>query len=383
MVSCNQEPTEPENKQTVPHHEMFTMKNGSSVLVVGTGTIGEPLIGLIADYKSYLGVDTLYFNKRTARVVDRPLVKDLQRRGAVLVTAPEDMQSFRDIGLDPLCSFEEALIEADVVIDCTPTGTGQQNKERLYSPNLDNTLGFIAQGSEASFGTIYVQGINDHIMEDPKTRFVQVASCNTHNMAALIKCLAFKGEEPSLKTARFVLMRRSNDVSQVKNFVPAPKVSAYVHPHFGTHHATDVNRLYKTNGHDLDVFSSAVSIPTQYMHAMQFNLSLTENTSNEEVKQKLIDDPHFAVTYKMAQNLVFSFGRDHGFYGRILNQGVAILPSIHVRHETEVYGYAFTPQDGNALLSSVRAMCAFLARGRGESPPDILRVFSRYLYGEV
>ena len=38
------------------------MKN---VLVVGTGTIGEPLIGLLAQHKEALGIDNIYFFKRT------------------------------------------------------------------------------------------------------------------------------------------------------------------------------------------------------------------------------------------------------------------------------------------------------------------------------
>ena len=32
-----------------------------------------------------------------------------------------------------------------------------------------------------------------------------------------------------------------------------------------------------------------------------------------------------------------------------------MAPSIAVRHGREVYGFCFTPQDGNSLLSSVAA----------------------------
>ena len=39
------------------------MKN--TVLVVGTGTIGEPLIGLLADSKKKLGISEVMFHKRT------------------------------------------------------------------------------------------------------------------------------------------------------------------------------------------------------------------------------------------------------------------------------------------------------------------------------
>ena len=35
------------------------------VHVVGTGTIGEPLIGLLCDFKDELGVDEVTFHKNT------------------------------------------------------------------------------------------------------------------------------------------------------------------------------------------------------------------------------------------------------------------------------------------------------------------------------
>ena len=35
------------------------------VHVVGTGTIGEPLIGLLADHKADFGIDEVTFHKRT------------------------------------------------------------------------------------------------------------------------------------------------------------------------------------------------------------------------------------------------------------------------------------------------------------------------------
>jgi glyceraldehyde-3-phosphate dehydrogenase (NAD(P)) len=66
-------------------------------------------------------------------------------------------------------------------------------------------------------------------------------------------------------------------------------------------------------------------------------------------------NPRVAVTYKDMASLVFSFGRDHGRFGRILNQTVVVLPSVHVRNHKEILGFCFTPQDGNSLLSSIAA----------------------------
>lgn len=75
---------------------------------------------------------------------------------------------------------------------------------------------------------------------------------------------------------------------------------------------------------------------------------------DDAVKQ-ILANPRIAVTYKDMASLVFSFGRDHGRFGRILNQTVVVLPSLYVRNGNELLGFCFTPQDGNSLLSSIAA----------------------------
>ena len=67
-----------------------------------------------------------------------------------------------------------------------------------------------------------------------------------------------------------------------------------------------------------------------------------------------------AVTNKTSANQVFSFGRDHGYYGRIMSQTVVALDTLAVRNGNEVVGFSFTPQDGNPLLSTVAAMLWYL-----------------------
>ena len=58
------------------------MSDGKIVHVVGTGTIGEPLIGLLCDAKKDLGIDEVTFYKHTAKELDRPKIKGLVNRGA-------------------------------------------------------------------------------------------------------------------------------------------------------------------------------------------------------------------------------------------------------------------------------------------------------------
>ena len=348
------------------------------VHVVGTGTIGEPLIGLLCDLKGRLGIDEVTFYKHSPVLTDRPKVKGLLKRGGILAVSREKFNEFRELGVEPTYTAEEAIERATVVVDCSPKGYGLENKEKYYKKYEDKVKAFLAQGSEFGFGKPYAFGINDSALENDK--YIQIVSCNTHNIAVAIKFCALEGGRDNFVSGRFVCIRRATDISQEKKFIPAPEVNAHKDDKFGTHHAKDVWHLYNTLGYDLDVFSSALKINTQYMHSIWFDIKVKNETSREEIIQRCIENPRVAITHKKHSNLVFSFGRDHGHYGRILNQTVVSVPTIMVRNGKEIFGFCFTPQDGNSLLSSMSAIIRTLYPDEYE---EKLKVLNEFLFDEV
>jgi glyceraldehyde-3-phosphate dehydrogenase type II len=350
------------------------------VHVVGTGTIGEPLLGMFTDFRDRMGIDEVTFHKRTPLPSDRARLNHLMARGARLAVESDVMAEFEKLGHKASFTAEEALARATVVVDCTPAGN--ENKEKFYC-GLAGPRGFLAQGSEFGFGKPYAYGINEEVMVPGEDRFIQIVSCNTHNITTLIKTLCEDGDNGyNLEKGRFVCMRRANDVSQAESFVPAPYVGKHDDAEFGTHHARDAWHVFETLGKDLNLFSSAVKLNTQYMHSIWFSLELTRDTTVEEVKQRLRDNPLVAVTDKRYANLIFSFGRDHGYYGRILSQTVVVLPTIAVRRRHEVYGFCFTPQDGNSLLSSMAA-ALWLIEPDWQHVENRLQPVRRWLYREI
>ena len=70
------------------------------VHVIGTGTIGEPLIGLFCSFKKDLGIDEVTFNKYTPLTTDRSKVTNLLKRGARLSTNEDKIDGFNNIGLN-------------------------------------------------------------------------------------------------------------------------------------------------------------------------------------------------------------------------------------------------------------------------------------------
>jgi glyceraldehyde-3-phosphate dehydrogenase/erythrose-4-phosphate dehydrogenase len=322
------------------------------VHIVGTGTIGEPLIGLFTDFKRHLGIDEVTFHKRTPMTTERAKVNHLLSRGARLAVDSDKAADFEALGHSVSFEAREALERATVVIDCTPAGN--ENK-KLYD-SLSGPKGFLAQGSEFGFGKPYAMGINDEALVAGQDRFLQIVSCNTHNIAALVKTLGDGGSEGCiLEHGRFVCMRRANDVSQDSSFSPAPVAGKHDDPQFGTHHARDASKLLETIGWKPRLFSSAMKLNTQYMHSLWFDLELSQPMSKAQALERLRANIRIAMTEKRSSNQIFSFGRDHGYYGRILSQAVVAVPTLTTTGDREVIGFCFTPQDGNSLASSINA----------------------------
>jgi glyceraldehyde-3-phosphate dehydrogenase type II len=351
-----------------------------SILVVGTGTIGEPLIGLLLGIQQDLDINEITFHKNRPLLRDRSKVINLIRRGAKLAVDAEKVQEFEKLGMQPTYTTQEALGQAAVVIDCTPDGIANKHKKEWYE-GMHLAQGFIAQGSEFGFGKMYARGINDAALIPGKDRFIQVVSCNTHNLAVLIETLGLHDEAPdNLVEGRFVCLRRSSDISQDGDFIPSPEVGSHKDARFGTHHARDAWHLFDTLGLDLNLFSSAIKLNTQYMHSMWFNLRVKRATTLEEVVEKFEANKYVALTQKTMASTIFSFGRDHGYFGRILNQTVVSTPTLAVRNGHEITGFCFTPQDGNSLLSSIAATAWLLDPDTYEARNQFVR---QYLFDEV
>tara|TARA_R110000824_G_scaffold8737_4_gene39647 strand:- start:63544 stop:64605 length:1062 start_codon:yes stop_codon:yes gene_type:complete len=350
-----------------------------NILIIGTGTIGEPLIGLLADYKKKLELD-IYFHKRTPLIDEIAKVDSLIARGANLVVDKDRVEDFQKLGHEPVLVYEAALNLCDVIIDCTPAGNAA--KESHYLPIKNKKKTFIAQGSEKGFGMPYAYGINDSALQQKKPQFIQVVSCNTHNICSILKSLS-----PNLDNiveSDFVCIRRANDISQTTSFIPSPEIGAHNSSQFGTHHAQDAAGVLNTMHKHVLMFSSAMKVNSQYMHSIRFSLSVKGHMSKEAVTNRFKENPFVALTQKKMANKVFSFGRDHGYYGRIFNQTVISVPSLHTISVangcTKITGFCFTPQDGNSLLSSVAAALHAIY---GKKYQEYMNIFDEYLFKTV
>ena len=352
-----------------------------NILIIGTGTIGEPLIGLLADFRKKLGIDKVYFHKRTPLKDEIAKVNSLISRGANLVVDPDKVKAFQKLGHESILVYQTALELCDVVIDCTPAGNLAKESHYLSLSKRNKEKVFIAQGSEKGFGLPYAYGINDSALLESKHKFIQIVSCNTHNISSLIKTIPPVMED--LLEGDFVCIRRANDISQEGSFIASPVVGEHKDYHFGTHHAKDAYDLFCTMYQHPNITSSAMKVNSQYMHIIRFNMKLKGHVTEKNIIRRFTSNQFTAITYKTLTNKVFSFGRDHGYYGRIFNHTVLSVPTLHTNHlngTTNVTGFCYTPQDGNSLLSSVAAIL-YSIHHKGYK--KYMRFFDELLFKEI
>jgi len=326
------------------------------VHIIGTGTIGAPLTGIMTSRREQLGIEEISFQPDLTTLQNKSFFQDLVTRGAKLCVAEAQADEFVSAGCKIDYLAEEAIDRAAVIIDCTAEGGALQAKTTVYDRHQNISKFFIAQSRESGFGLDFAYRINDEALKPNETRFVRVVSCNAHNIAALIKTLAFDDQGQSLLDwGRFVCIRRASDISEDKAYIPAPQVSRHHDEKFGTYQARDAASLFRTLGHELNLFSSAMKVNSQYLHVVHFNLKLRTSTSLPRVINRLEANPLIALTNKALTSQIFAFARDTGYLGRIVNQAIVAVPSLMVHNNNEIVGYSFSPQDGNSVLSSIAA----------------------------
>ena len=346
------------------------------VHVIGTGNVGEPLIGLLADFRDQFGIDEVTFTKRSPLDYERAKVESLVRRGAQLCVDRDMQEEFIRQGHSPTYNAQEALERARVVVDCTP----HANRMKSEYLGMTGPAGFVAAGgTDFGFGKLYVNEINDSSLVPGEDRFIQVPGGNTHSLAYIIKLFGCDGDISQLTSARFVCMRRTSDFSQVGGFVPSPKVLPHDVDRFGTHHAREAHYVFRTMGMDLEIRSSVVLIPTQYMHTIWFSLNMKRAMDMGQALERTYASRLCARTDKQQAAQVLAFARDHGYRGRIFSRSVIPTGALCC-HDHHLDGFCFEPQDSNELLSAVAATIWFLYPNQVRQRLEALAPF---MYEEV
>ncbi|MFT4868306.1 MAG: glyceraldehyde-3-phosphate dehydrogenase (NAD(P)) [Candidatus Nanohaloarchaea archaeon] len=247
------------------------------VVVAGVGTIGKRVAEAVKkqdDMELYGVADVSQTGGlRTVLSEGGPLY------GTSLFASNEDgKENLESQGFYVEALLEEKLDEIDVVVDCTPPGIDEKNKENLYKPH---GVKAVFQGG-APDDIAEVKFNADANYEEGKGEdFIKVVSCNT---TSLSRTMSAVDESFGIEEATANLVRRGGDIPQdsrgpINSTIPVTEVPS--------HHGPDVQAVMP----NLDIKTLAVKVPVTYGHVHMVNVELEEDASSEEVKQAFRDQP--------------------------------------------------------------------------------------------
>ncbi len=311
-----------------------------NVLVNGIGNIGTTLLALLAQHREQLNVDTIYALKNNAMPWHEEDLAYLKQLGIVICT--------RKPG-DTFESLEAIVDRVGYIFDCTNNGGGLKNKE--WYLQLTNLVGASAQGSEKQFGVSFMSGANNDQLIGEK--FAHIVSCNTHSLASLLTTFTGHNLE-NHQSSDFVVVRRSEDIGNHQRLVAANVIARHLDDQLGTHHSIDLRDLFETRGLKVEVTSSDVTTPSQLMHAVRFNISFKTPQTPEQIMELIEANPFVSTTTKFDSNVIFERGRRIGFQGRIYSHAIVVSNNLLISSDS-IKGWAFIPQEGNTLLSTLHA----------------------------
>ncbi|HVP22643.1 MAG TPA: type II glyceraldehyde-3-phosphate dehydrogenase [Conexivisphaerales archaeon] len=217
------------------------------VAVNGYGVIGRRVADAVRLQKD---MELLGIVKRT------PDYRAFVARGKgipVYATDSAGMKKLEDAGIKVAGLLDDLMRHADVMVDASPEGKGEENK-KLYE--AAGVKAIFQGGEEHSLcGVSFVAQCN--FEQALGRRFVRVVSCNTTGLCRTLKTLDDAlGVEEALAT----LVRRATDPDDsskgpIDSIVPDPL-------ELPSHHAEDVKSVLPA----INLVTLAVKVPATHMH---------------------------------------------------------------------------------------------------------------------
>lgn len=192
------------------------------------------------------------------------------REGCPLYAAhAEDVDNFDKAGIKVKGTLDDLLKKVDVIVDCTPGGTGAKNKE-LY--DKAGVRSIFQGGEDHDLAGISFNALANY-QEAWGASSARVVSCNT---TGLVRTLFPLQQAFGIQKVFASLIRRGAD--------PADKKGAALNAiepslKLPTHHGPDV----KTVMHGLDIQTMAVVTPTTLMHLHCIVVDLKRDVTEKEV----------------------------------------------------------------------------------------------------
>jgi len=234
----------------------------TKVGLIGYGTIGKRVADAIALQKDMklVGVTGHTYNYRT----------EVANEKGIKIYSVDGVEDFKKNGIKVSGDVNDLLDNVDIVVDCTPKKIGQANKDKYYVPKKIKAIfqgGEKADVADASF--VAQCNYDEALGKD----YVRVVSCNT---TGLCRTLHPINEKYGIESVHATMVRRAADPWDIYHGPINAVVPVLELP---SHHGPDVRTVLK----DVEIFTTAMSVPTTLMHMHSIIVDMKKKASTEEI----------------------------------------------------------------------------------------------------
>ena len=179
------------------------------------------------------------------------------------------LPDFEKEGIPVKGTLNDLIGKSDIIIDCTPEGTGEKNSEIYRKAGIK---AIFQGGEEKEVAEVSFNSYANFDSAVGKNR-VRVVSCNTTALARTLSPLA---EAFGIKKVDATLLRRATDQNDSKK---GPINAVEPSLKIPSHHAPDL----KTVMGDIDVDTIAIKVPTTLMHVHVVQVILSREAERKDV----------------------------------------------------------------------------------------------------
>ena len=230
--------------------------------LIGFGTIGKRVADAVALQKDMRLVGI------TAHSYDYKI--EVAKLKGFKIFSADSAEEFAKNGITISGDINNLLDEADVIVDCTPKKVGKENKEKYYLPKKVKAIFQGGEKHEIADASFVAQcNYNEALNKN----YVRVVSCNT---TGLCRTLHPIHKNYGIESVHATMVRRAADPWDIYHGPINAVVPVLELP---SHHGPDVQTVL----HDVNIFTTAMSVPTTLMHMHSLIVDLKKEATVEDI----------------------------------------------------------------------------------------------------
>jgi glyceraldehyde-3-phosphate dehydrogenase (NAD(P)) len=230
--------------------------------VIGFGTIGKRVADAVALQKDMklAGITGHSYSYKM----------EIAKKKGFKIFSMNGMEDFKRNGITPAGDINNLIDEVDVIVDATPKKIGKENKEKYYLPKKVKAIFEGGEKPDIADASFVAQCNYDEALDK---NYVRVVSCNT---TALCRTLNAINKNYGIESVHATMVRRAADPWDIRHGPINAIVPVLELP---SHHGPDARTVL----HDVNIFTTAMSVPTTLMHMHSLIVDLKKQTSVEDV----------------------------------------------------------------------------------------------------